>query len=191
MLRLSDRRVGVALGYHSIGDPEGDPDRELVPKLASARFEAQLRHLKRHYRPVRASSCARRSPPDGEAGAFPVAVTFDDDLASHAEVAIPILRRTGVPATFFVCGASLEQPFSFWWNDCNGLRTAARWLVAPSTRRGVDSGRHHRSTRVREARDCWSSADPIHRMPGFAPPVFVSCSRPGWSSASTPGSTTT
>jgi peptidoglycan/xylan/chitin deacetylase (PgdA/CDA1 family) len=30
-------------------------------------------------------------------------------------VALPILRRAGVPATFFLCGASLERPFAFWW----------------------------------------------------------------------------
>jgi peptidoglycan/xylan/chitin deacetylase (PgdA/CDA1 family) len=46
---------------------------------------------------------------------FPVAVTFDDDLASHVTVALPILRRAGVCATFFLCGASLETPFAFWW----------------------------------------------------------------------------
>src|SRR5207248_5880950 len=46
---------------------------------------------------------------------FPIAVTFDDDLASHLQLALPILRRTGVQATFFLTGATLRGPFSFWW----------------------------------------------------------------------------
>jgi peptidoglycan/xylan/chitin deacetylase (PgdA/CDA1 family) len=46
---------------------------------------------------------------------IPVALTFDDDLASHAAGAAPILRRLSAPAAFFVCGASLEAPHRFWW----------------------------------------------------------------------------
>ena len=34
LMRLSARRVGLALVYHRIGDPPGDPDRELVPRAA-------------------------------------------------------------------------------------------------------------------------------------------------------------
>ena len=46
---------------------------------------------------------------------FPVAITFDDDLACHAEIALPILVRHGATATFFLSGASLERPFAFWY----------------------------------------------------------------------------
>src|SRR5919197_3306136 len=53
--RWSSRRIGLALCYHRIGDPEGDPERELVPALGAARFEAQVRHLRSRYRLVPAS----------------------------------------------------------------------------------------------------------------------------------------
>ena len=99
LLRLSGRKVGVALGYHRIGDPQGDPERELVPRLASARFESQLRHLRRHYRPVTASRLREAIGARRRGERVPVAVTFDDDLGSHAEVAKPILARANVPAT--------------------------------------------------------------------------------------------
>jgi len=36
-------------------------------------------------------------------------------MASHAEVAAPLLRRRGAPATFFLNGAPLERPHRFWW----------------------------------------------------------------------------
>jgi peptidoglycan/xylan/chitin deacetylase (PgdA/CDA1 family) len=45
----------------------------------------------------------------------PVAITFDDDWKSHLDVSAPILKRFGLPATFFLCGASLHRPFTFWW----------------------------------------------------------------------------
>jgi peptidoglycan/xylan/chitin deacetylase (PgdA/CDA1 family) len=78
-------------------------------------FDAQLRHLRRHYRivPVSELQDAVRSRRRGRR--FPVALTFDDDLASHAAVAAPLLRRHGLPATFFLCGATLDQPNAFWW----------------------------------------------------------------------------
>jgi peptidoglycan/xylan/chitin deacetylase (PgdA/CDA1 family) len=114
-LQRSSLRAGLCLAYHRIGDPQGDPSRELVPALGSRRFAAQLSHLRRHYRVVPASGLldAVRGRSAGEP--FPVAVTFDDDLPSHAGVAMPILRSQEVPATFFVCGASLDGPFAFWW----------------------------------------------------------------------------
>ena len=114
-LRLSKRRTGIALGYHRIGDPQGDPESELVPNLGTALFASHLRHLRRHYLPVPASRLREAVDARRRGQRIPVAVTFDDDLASHAEVAMPILRGANVPATFFVCGASLERPFSFWW----------------------------------------------------------------------------
>ena len=114
-LQLTRRRGGVALVYHSVAPSQGDPRREVVAPHGAALFEAQMRHLRAHYRIVAAHDLldAVRSRRRGER--FPAAVTFDDDLACHARITLPILRRTGVRATFFLCGASLERPFRFWW----------------------------------------------------------------------------
>jgi peptidoglycan/xylan/chitin deacetylase (PgdA/CDA1 family) len=114
-LRWSARPLGLALGYHRIGDPEGDSRRELVPKLGSERFASHLAHLRRHYRPVLASELRAAALARRRGARIPVAITFDDDLTSHASVAMPLLERAEMPATFFVCGASLEAPFAFWW----------------------------------------------------------------------------
>jgi peptidoglycan/xylan/chitin deacetylase (PgdA/CDA1 family) len=113
--RLSGRRAGVAVVYHRVGDPQGEPARELVPALGTKLFEQQVRHLKARYRLVPASEllAAARSRRRGQR--FPASITFDDDLPSHQSTAGPILTRTQVPGTFFVCGASLDGPFAFWW----------------------------------------------------------------------------
>jgi peptidoglycan/xylan/chitin deacetylase (PgdA/CDA1 family) len=117
VLRLSGRRVGAALVYHRVGDPAGDPSRELVPNMGVALFEAQIRHLRACYRLVRASELPDAIASRRRGERLPVAITFDDDLASHNSVAAPILERLGAPATFFLTGASLEGPARFWWED--------------------------------------------------------------------------
>lgn len=113
--RFSGRGVAVALVYHRVGDPAGDPRRELVPALGTELFAAQVRHLASGYRLVVASEllAATRERRRGER--FPVAVTFDDDLSSHLDAAAPILSSAGATATFFVSGASLHGPHRFWW----------------------------------------------------------------------------
>ena len=127
-LRLSRRRAGLVLVYHKLGEPPGDPKRELMPALSPRLFEAQLGHLGRLYRVVpshelRAAVGARR-----RGQRFPVAITFDDDLASHVRHALPALRATGLPATFFLSGASLEGPYRFWWERLQAAFDASRDL---------------------------------------------------------------
>jgi peptidoglycan/xylan/chitin deacetylase (PgdA/CDA1 family) len=112
-LRLTDRKAGVAVMYHSVDHRFGDPGRELVPPHEAGLFEAQIRFLAKHYRVVPAADqqVAVRARRRGQR--FPVANTFDDDLACHESISLPILRRAGVSATFFLSGASLDRPFSF------------------------------------------------------------------------------
>jgi peptidoglycan/xylan/chitin deacetylase (PgdA/CDA1 family) len=112
---LSGRSAGVALVYHRVGDPAGNPRRELVPALGRSLFAAQVRHLAGCYSLVGASDLLAASRERQRRTRFPVAITFDDDLASHADVAAPILTSAGASATFFVSGASLRGPHRFWW----------------------------------------------------------------------------
>jgi peptidoglycan/xylan/chitin deacetylase (PgdA/CDA1 family) len=111
----SPLRVGLALLYHEVGDPAGDPERDLVPRTGVARFREELRLFASSFRVVPAGElrdavvARRRGEP------IPLAITFDDDLRSHVDVAMPILTELGLPATFFLSGASSEGPFAFWW----------------------------------------------------------------------------
>jgi peptidoglycan/xylan/chitin deacetylase (PgdA/CDA1 family) len=113
--RLSGRGLGVALVYHRIGEPPGDPRRELVPALATSLFSKQANHLVSHYRLVVSSELTTAVRERQRGQRFPVAITFDDDLASHVEIAAPVLAEVGATATFFVSGASLNDPRRFWW----------------------------------------------------------------------------
>lgn len=115
LLRATSRQAGVVLMLHRVGDPAGDPARELVPSLGARAFESQVRFAGRHFRLVRASEVQGAAASRRRGEQFPLAITFDDDLPSHAWAAAPVLTRLGAPATFFLNGASLERPHRFWW----------------------------------------------------------------------------
>jgi peptidoglycan/xylan/chitin deacetylase (PgdA/CDA1 family) len=101
----------AVLMYHRVGR-EADP---LRPRMATAdEFRGQMRLIARFFRPCGLAQGLRllredRLPPRS------VAVTFDDGYADNVQVALPILRETGIPATFFVATAYLDG--GRMWND--------------------------------------------------------------------------
>lgn len=132
LLRRTALRAGAAVAYHRLGPVGGDPERELDPALAVELFERQLGELAARYRLVPASRlpAAVRMRRRGEP--FPLALTFDDDLRSHAVHAAPALVRAGAPATFFLNGASLEGPYAFWWERLQRARERGLPLPPPA-----------------------------------------------------------
>jgi hypothetical protein len=100
----ADGRVGLALCYHRVGDPQGRAGWALVPALGTRLFADQLRHVRARYRLVRAGELAEAIATRRREQRFPLAVTFDDDLAVHAGETARLLRHLDLPATFFLGG---------------------------------------------------------------------------------------
>lgn len=139
VLRFTNRRVGIALAYHSVALVQGDKTREIVAPHGLSTFERQLRHLRRRYRVVEARNLLEATRVRRRGERFPVAITFDDDLGSHAKLALPVLLAVGTPATFFLSGASLTGPFAFWWERLQ--RAFDRGLDDLPALVGVSTGR--------------------------------------------------
>ena len=114
-LRLSRRRIGLALVYHRVSEQAGDPALELNPAVATRAFTAQVRFFARAFRLVRASELRGAAAPRRRGQRIPLAITFDDDLPEHVRVAAPALREARAPATFFLCGSFLGGERFFWW----------------------------------------------------------------------------
>ncbi|WP_440224145.1 polysaccharide deacetylase family protein [Dokdonella sp. MW10] len=126
----------LILNYHRIGDGGDSPfDRELWSASAEA-FDEQVAFL--------ASHCDVISPADIPAALASrrgrhVAITFDDGYRDNYEIAYPILRRHGVPGTFFVATGFIDKPRIPWWDEiahlvrASPLRRldAAGWLDEP------------------------------------------------------------
>jgi glycosyltransferase involved in cell wall biosynthesis/peptidoglycan/xylan/chitin deacetylase (PgdA/CDA1 family) len=113
-LRASPTPVAGALVYHETfrASPSGE---QIVPGITAAALERHLRHLRRSYELVAPSELHSAMLARRRGRRIPVALTFDDDLASHLEVAVPLLRRLACPAAFFLTGAGLDGPHGFWW----------------------------------------------------------------------------
>ncbi len=83
-------------------------------EMDSERFAAQLSWLKSacNVLPLRE---ANRLRVQGKLPRRAVVITFDDGYANNAEVALPLLKQAGLPATFFVCSEYLRG--GRMWND--------------------------------------------------------------------------
>lgn len=103
-------RLSVLI-FHRV-HAEADP---LFPGEAHARsFDRQLGWLKRWFNvlPLAEAVTGLR---DGTLPARPAAITFDDGYADNRTVALPILQRHGLTATFFIASGFLDG--GRMWND--------------------------------------------------------------------------
>lgn len=115
---------GLALVYHRLAVQTGDPARELLPAIAVADFERQVRLAARRYRLVPASGLLAAAWARRRGERLPLAITFDDDDPGHLRWAAPVLRRVAAPATFYLCGGSLSSPRTYWWERLERLAGA-------------------------------------------------------------------
>ncbi|KRA42484.1 hypothetical protein ASD72_13575 [Pseudoxanthomonas sp. Root630] len=108
------------LAYHRVlesADPEGFSfDPELISASAEG-FQAQMRHLKAHFVPMRFDEVLdhlQRGIPLPEGAAL---VTFDDGYDDNYRIAFPILRDLGMSAMFFVSTGHIDsgRPYAYDW----------------------------------------------------------------------------
>ena len=49
-----------------------------------------------------------------------VSITFDDGFENNFTIALPILRKYGIPATFYICPMNIEKKKIFWVDKIEG-----------------------------------------------------------------------
>jgi peptidoglycan/xylan/chitin deacetylase (PgdA/CDA1 family) len=108
--RMSGARLTVLIFHRVLERP--DP---LLPSVPDARrFEAMMRMVQQCFHVVSLPQAIAALA----AGMLPhraAAITFDDGYADNAIVAVPILERLGMTATFFIASGFLEG--GRMWND--------------------------------------------------------------------------
>jgi peptidoglycan/xylan/chitin deacetylase (PgdA/CDA1 family) len=104
------------LTYHRFALPDGaGVFDEGVADTTLETFERQMSLLKRWFNVLPLEDLfqfrtGRPLPPN------PVFVTFDDGYKDGFDIALPILKRYGIRATFFVATDYVDQRRLFWWD---------------------------------------------------------------------------
>ena len=99
---LSDRHHIV--NYHYVEDPR--PDFRGIHPVPPERFEREVAFMRSHGRIATVPEVAAAARAGGEETLF--AITFDDGLEDQYQNAVPILRKHGAPATFFIITKTLD-----------------------------------------------------------------------------------
>jgi len=107
---MSKPRLSILIYHRVLARP--DP---LLPSLPDVRrFARQMALLRRCFRVLPLRQAVRQLQ-DGTLPARAACITFDDGYADNAELALPVLRRHGLHATFFIASAYLDG--GRMWND--------------------------------------------------------------------------
>jgi peptidoglycan/xylan/chitin deacetylase (PgdA/CDA1 family) len=107
---IGTRALSILIYHRVLAGP--DPLLPDVPDVAA--FDRQMRLLKRFFR-VMPLPAAVRQLRQGTLPSRALCVTFDDGYADNAELALPVLQRHGLHATFFIATAYLNG--GRMWND--------------------------------------------------------------------------
>lgn len=142
LYRLILRNTGFAVVFHSVVRDE--PASAL--RCPAGDFERICGFLRRYFRTVTlaqiGAAVRARTGPGGCAS-----ITFDDGYADNAQVAAPILRSMGLPATFFVVTGFIGSERQAPWDEKRGFRS--RWMnwdeVRGLAEQGFEIGAHSTS----------------------------------------------
>jgi peptidoglycan/xylan/chitin deacetylase (PgdA/CDA1 family) len=119
----------LVLNYHRIGSAAGQPwDRGLWSATTEG-LDEHLALLSRH---------ADVIGPGDLAGVMArgrgrhVLLTFDDGYRDNYDHALPLLRRHGLTATFFLTSGYLDAPRVAWWDEIAWMVRHATGIVVPA-----------------------------------------------------------
>jgi peptidoglycan/xylan/chitin deacetylase (PgdA/CDA1 family) len=107
--------AAVILSYHSIVEDPKETDHILGISRARASFEEHMKTLARRFTPVTVQAIAEFASSGRELPPRAVAVTFDDGFADNCDLALPILNRYEVPATFYIMIDGVENGALPWY----------------------------------------------------------------------------
>ena len=108
---FGNNRGLLILTYHRVLTSE-DPLRH--GEMTAEAFERHCSVLRRWFNVLPLLEGWRRA----RENALPsraVSITFDDGYADNAQLALPILQRHGLPATFFVATGYVSDRKLYWW----------------------------------------------------------------------------
>lgn len=121
------------VGYHRIGEPSvvARETDEGVVDVTAEDFERHVAFVARSFDVVGVDALRRYFVENAPLPKNPALITFDDGYRECFDIALPILRRHGVPGVFFVSTDHVSRRKVFWWDRIAYLfkKTAVRARV--------------------------------------------------------------
>ena len=147
--RFANRNKALILTYHRFGEL-----RDGVKTSVHA-FARQLDYLASHYRVVPLSTLADLMSGGRELPPSLAALTIDDGYLDAYEIAFPILRRYGVPATLFLTTGFVDRNCWMWTDKLRYLilKTRATRLDADLGGKQLRISLSGRASRLKAATD--------------------------------------
>jgi peptidoglycan/xylan/chitin deacetylase (PgdA/CDA1 family) len=126
----------LVLNYHRITRHGEAPVGNPLWSATVEELDAQVAFLARHAEvidPCDLLAPAQRRPKRA------VMLTFDDGYRDNHDLALPVLRRHGIPAAFFIATGFIDDPHVAWWDEIEWMLDhaqrdelpAGRWLARP------------------------------------------------------------
>lgn len=113
------RRDVVGIFYHSVSDQCLAHIQHLYPPEPVARFEAALRYIKRHYKPVTETQLEAHRLQGSPLPRRALHLSFDDGFAECYTAARPLLLKYEIPCTFFVTSGWVNNQAMFYRNKAS------------------------------------------------------------------------
>ena len=138
-------------------------------------FASQIEYLAAHFDIVSLDAALERLRAQAPPARREVVLTFDDGLRNNYTVVYPILKRLGVPATYFVCPGLVESGRWLWNHDARERLRA----LTPAQRAVVCASITSPESEVEDILEWMKTLDPVRRggvedairsaTPGFEP----------------------
>jgi peptidoglycan/xylan/chitin deacetylase (PgdA/CDA1 family) len=107
----------TVLTYHRVADPHAAAMLdEGVVDVTPEQLDRQLAFVRRWFEPVGLDGLLAAARGVRPLPRNPVLITFDDGYRDNHDVALPILQRHGLRATFFIATDYVERRKPFWWD---------------------------------------------------------------------------
>jgi peptidoglycan/xylan/chitin deacetylase (PgdA/CDA1 family) len=139
-LRFVQRRRALVLAYHGVLTTTRPAASYLDYNFIPAEmFEAQVRHLRTHFRPISLSQFVEGYERGTLLPERSVLITFDDGFANNYRVAFPILKAHDVPFTVFLTTGMIDRPDAQLWSE----RVSRAVYLSPLSRVDLHFGEDH------------------------------------------------
>lgn len=165
----------VVLNYHQLGESFNPNIHNEFIWNSVVLFEEHMSYLQKNFKIVTLTE-GLKALKNKTINETLVSITFDDGDASMTSLAMPILERLKIPATFFINTAYGTEKLGYWYNLGPYFEDKDLIAAAPAIRNTKDPKEYHKLLKLEDACNSKHTAD---QSPFYADyKEFEACTNP-------------